>query len=161
MNKYSLNTQDDDFDFLLIGLVCSENQYYIVNAVNEVLKINLYLSDYLPFNLKGGKLFKFSLYRFLDEELGIDYHLISNTSNFDEPTLEQKKTNDLFFNVDVDESVRLIKELPKTDYFLLLKGEELHIYHHKIIDKLKTISEIIQVQTLEPKELQSKRNLIF
>ena len=161
MAKHVLNTSEDDFDFVLIGLVCLENQYHIVNAINEILKTDLRLSDYLPFNLKGGKLFKFSLYKFLDEELGIDYHLIPNTSNFDEPTGSENAGNDLFASVDVDESVKLIKELPKTDYFILLKGEDLHNYQFKIIDKLKLIPEVIQVQSIEAKELQSKRNLIF
>ena len=161
MAKHVLNTSEDDFDFVLIGLVCLENQYHLINAVNDALKINLCLSDYLPFNLKDGKLFKFSLYRFLDEELGIDYHLIPNTSNFDEPDVNENRAEDLFASVDVDESVKLVKELPKTDYFILLKGEDLHNYQFKIIDKLKTIPEIIQVQSIETKELGSKRNLIF
>lgn len=161
MAKYVLNTSDDDFDFVLIGLVCLENQYHVTNAVNEALKINLALSDYLPFNLKDGKLFKFSLYHFLDEALGIDYYLIPNTSNFEEPNINDVKSNDLFGGFDVDESVKLIKELPKTDYFILLKGEDLHNYQFKIVDKLKTIQDVIQVQTIEPNELSSKRNLIF
>jgi hypothetical protein len=159
--KYVLNTSDDDFDFVLIGLVCLENQYHVINAVNEALKINLILSDYLPFNLKDGKLFKFSLYHFIDEALGIDYYLIPNTSNFEEPNINETKSDDLFGGFDVDESVKLIKELPKTDYFILLKGEDLHNYQFKIVDKLKTIQDVIQVQTIEPNELSSKRNLIF
>ncbi len=161
MAKHVLNTNEDDFDFVLIGLVCLENQYHIINAVNDALKINLTLNDFLPFNLKDGKLFKFSLYRFLDEELGIDYYLIPNTSNFDEPDVNGNSNNDLFASIDVDESVKLVKELPKTDYFILLKGEDLYNYQFKIIDKLKTIPEMIQVQSIEPKELTSKRNLIF
>ncbi|MDO9000421.1 MAG: IPExxxVDY family protein [Bacteroidota bacterium] len=161
MAKHTLNTTDEDFDFVLIGLVCLENQYHVISNVNQALKINLVLSDYLPFNLKGGKLFNFSLYHFLDEAMGIEYSLIPNTSNFDEPDTNQNKTKDLFAEIDVDESVKLIKELPKTDYFILLKGEDLHNYRYKIIDLLKTIPDIIQVQSIEASELASKRNLIF
>lgn len=161
MAKHFLNTADDDFDFMLLGIVCLENQYHVVSAINDVLKINLCLSDYIPFNLKGGKLFKFSLYHFIDEELGLDYFFIPNTSNFEEPNVNVIPGNDLFAGVDVDESVKLVKELPKTDFFLILKGEELHNYSHKVIEKLKTIEEIIQVQTIEPNDLPSKRNLIF
>lgn len=161
MAKYILNTTEEDFDFVLIGIVCLENQYHIINAINDAVKINLVLSDYLPFNLKDGKLFKFSLYHFSDEALGIEYHLIPNTSNFDESNINEQTTNDLFGSVDVDESVKLIKELPKTDYFIILKGEDLHNYQFKIVDKLKTIQEILQVQIIEANELVSKRNLIF
>lgn len=161
MAKIVLNTSEDYFDFMLFGIVCQENQYHIVSAINQYLKINLCLSDFLPFNLKDGKLFNFSLYSFQDEDLGITFQLIPNNSNFEEPNINDIKSNDLFAEVDVDESVKLIKELPKTDYFLLVKGEDIHNYQSKIIDKLKLIPEIIQVQFIEAKELTSKRNLIF
>ena len=161
MAKIVLNTSEDYFDFMLFGIVCLENQYHIVSAINQHLKINLCLSDFLPFNLKDGKLFNFSLYSFQDEDLGITFQLIPNNSNFEEPNINDIKSNDLFAEVDVDESVKLIKELPKTDYFLLVKGEDIYNYQSKIIDKLKLIPEIIQVQFIEANELNSKRNLIF
>ncbi len=161
MAKIILNTSEDYFDFMLFGIVCQENQYHIVSAINQYLKINLCLTDFLPFNLKDGKLFNFSLYSFQEEDLGITFQLIPNHSNFEEPNINDIKSNDLFAEVDVDESVKLIKELSKTDYFLLVKGEDIHIYQTKIIDKLKLISEIIQVQFIEANELTSKRNLIF
>jgi hypothetical protein len=161
MAKHVLNTNDDDLDFVLIGISCLESQYVVASLIDNVLKINLSLSDYVPFNLKEGRIFKFSLYRFLDEELGLEYFFIPNTSNFEEPNMNIANTGNLFAGLDVDESVKLIKELPKTDYFLILKGEDLHNYQFKIIDKLKSRSEIIQIQAIEPQELASRRNLIF
>lgn len=161
MAKYILNTSDDDLDFVLIGITCLENQYIITALIDEVVKTKLVLSDYIPFNLKEGRIFKFSLYAFTDEELGLDYYFIPNNSNFEEPNSNGSSANDLFAGIDVDESVKLIKELPKTDYFLILKGEDLHNYQYKIIEKLKTLPEIIQLQAIEPQDLPSKRNLIF
>jgi hypothetical protein len=161
MAKYVLNTNDDAADFVLIGITCSEDQYTIISLLDSALKIKFFLSDYIPFNLKDNKLFKFSLYRFPDEELGLEYFFIPNTSNFEEPNINASVGNDLFAGLEVDESVRLIRELPKTDYFMLLKGEDLHNYQYKIIDKLKTLPEIIQIQAIEPSELPSRRNLIF
>ena len=67
----------------------------------------------------------------------------------------------MFAGIGVDERVKLIKELPKTDYFLILKGEELHTFRFKIMECLKTIPEIVQLQAIEPNDLASKRNLIF
>lgn len=144
-------------------------------ALDRTLKIKLFLSDYIPFNLKEGRIFKFSLFRFPDEELGLEYFFIPNTSNFEVPTdfgvsaqpnaigtnANVEQNNDLFAGLDVDQSIKLIKELPKTDYFLILKGEDLHTHQYKIIDKLKTLSEIIQIQAIEPQDLPSRRNLIF
>jgi hypothetical protein len=54
-----------------------------------------------------------------------------------------------------------VKELPQTDYFIIVKGEDLHYYQFKITEKLKTLSEVLQVQTIEAIDLPSKRNLIF
>jgi len=164
--KYVLNTSEDDLDFVLIGISCLENQYSLAALIDDALKIKLFLSDYVPFNLKEGRIFKFSLYRFLDEELGLEYFFIPNSSNFEVPVaigtnLNNTNTGDLFEGMDVDESVKLIKELPKTDYFLILKGEDLHNYQFKIMDKLKSFPEIIQIQAIEPHDLPSKRNLIF
>lgn len=161
MAKHVLNIQEDDLDFVVIGISCLENQYFVSALIDNALKINLFLSDYVPFNLKEGRIFKFSLFRFMDEELGLEYFFIPNTSNFEEPNMNASGKNDLFADIDVDESTKLIKELPKTDYFLILKGEDLHNYQFKIIDKLKACPEIIQVQAIEPYELPSRRNLIF
>ena len=161
MAKHFLNTNDEDFEFVLIGIISAENQYSMISRINDALGINLYLSDYIPFHLKESRLFKFSLFRFVDEELNLEYCFIPNTSNFDEPSTNTANQNDLFSGLDIDESTKLIKELPKTNYFLILKGESLHTYEHKIMDRLKNIPEIIQLQAIEPNELPSRRNLIF
>ncbi len=133
----------------------------MLSRVNDVLQTDLRLSDYVPFNLKDGKVFKFSLFHFMDEELGLEYFLVPNTSNFEEPNNSASAQHDLFKGLEVEESVRLVKELPKTDYFVILKGEDIHQYQFKVLDKLKTIEEVIQVQTIEANDLPSKRNLIF
>lgn len=161
MAKHVLNIGYENFDFILIGLSCSENQYVLANKISDVLNISFYLSDYIPFHLKEGKLFNFSLYRFIDEELGLDYFFIPNTSNFEGINPNAVFENDLFGEVQVDETVRLIKELPKTDYFLILKGESAHVQQFKIIEALKQLTEIIQLQVIQANELASKRNLIF
>lgn len=161
MAKHFLHTTDEDFDFVLIGITCPENQYRVVSLINDALGLEFYLSDYLPYNLKEGNLFKFSLFRFIDEELRLEYFFVPNVSNNDEPKVNEFDPDDLFAGIGVDERVKLIKELPKTDYFLILKGEELHTFRFKIMECLKTIPEIVQLQAIEPNDLASKRNLIF
>ena len=162
MAKHVLQNNDDEIDFVLIGLSSSENQYVLVSLVDRTLNISLRLSENIPFALKDSKLFHFSLYHFLDEEIGLEYFFISNSSNFEEPNPNMGgSANDLFSGVEIDESVKLIKELPKTDYFLILKGEDLHNYQYKIIQRLKSLPEIIQIQAIEPIDLPSRRNLIF
>ncbi|MBI2720673.1 MAG: IPExxxVDY family protein [Bacteroidetes bacterium] len=161
MAKYTLTGNSHDLDFVLIGISSAENQYSIVSHINNALGIDLVLSDNVPFNLKDGKLFYFSLYKFVSEEMGLEYYLTPNTSNFDSAAADKWSENNLFADLNVDESTRLVKELPKTDYFLILKGEELHLFQFKIMDLLKSIKEIIQLQNIEPNDLPSKMNLIF
>lgn len=162
MARHYLHTSSEDFDFVLVGITSAENQYRMVSLVNDVLGTDLFLSDYLPLTLKDGKLFRFSLFRYVDEELRLEYYLVPNTSNFDEPFANNNEPDtDLFGALGVEESVRLVKELPKTDYLLLIKGEDLIAARYKIMERLKEISEIVQLQAIEPGELPSKRNLIF
>jgi hypothetical protein len=144
-----------------------------VSSVNSVLDIDLSLSDQIPYNLKEGKLFYFSLYHYLSEEFGLEYYLIPNSSNFEAPNINggfaKEREEDLFGGADlfseshagVEEKTRLIKELPKTDYFILLKGEDLHLFRFKIMDRLKSVSSFLQVQNIEPRDLPSRMNLVF
>ena len=161
MAKYLLNTNEEELIFTLIGITCSEDQYRLISLINDQLNINLVLSDYLPLITKDDRVFKFSLFKFIDEDLRLEYNLIPNTSNFEEPKLSNSQMTDLFSGFNLEESSKLIKELPKTDYFLILKGDETHLFQFKIIEKLKNINEIIQIQTIEQHDLSSKKNLIF
>jgi hypothetical protein len=160
MAKYTLNSSDDELDFALTGITCAEEQYTATALIDLALGIQLQLSDYIPLALKDTKLFSFSLYRYYDEAMGLEYNFIPNLSNFDPPNAA-KESNDLFSTVEVEERVRLIKELPKTDYFLLLKGEDILNYQFRIVEKLRATAGILQVSTIEAQELPSKRNLIF
>ncbi|MBA3663455.1 MAG: IPExxxVDY family protein [Bacteroidetes bacterium] len=161
MAKHTLNTSSDDLDFVLIGITSAENQYSLVTSINRAIGIDLALGDNIPYNLKGGKLFYFSLFRYVSEEMGLEYFLIPNASNLEINRDDGAGAGDLFSEHTVEESTRLVKELPKTDYFIILKGEDLHLFQFKIIENLKTIQEIIQVQNIEPNDLPSKMNLVF
>lgn len=160
MAKYVLNNSDEDLDFALIGISCAEEQYSVAATIESALTISLQLSDYVSLALKDNKVFNFSLYTCVDEDLSLEYCFIPNLSNFDPPNINQT-SGDLFSDIQVEERVRLIKELPKTDYFLLLKGEETTTYQFRIFDKLRLCPEFLQVTLIEPKDLPSKRNLIF
>lgn len=161
MAKHVLHSSDEDFEFVLIGINCPEDQYRMIHLLNQALFVELEYNSMLTLKLKENKLFQFSLYHYPDEELRLDYFFLPNTSNFEEPKESSSTPLDLFGEMEVEERVKLIRELPKTDYFLILKGDALHNSQFKIIDSLKSIPEIIQVQLLEANDLPSKRNLIF
>jgi hypothetical protein len=162
MAKYTLD-KPDDFNFLLYGIVCPENQYVLVNAINASLHIDLCLEEYIDLSHRIGKDFKFSFYSYLDEEFNLEYNLLPNRSNFTSKENLQDNGEDLFslFNENVDESSRLIPELTKTDYLLLIKGDEFYHFSHKISEALKTVPEIVAIQEVVPEKLNSRSNLIF
>ena len=122
---------------------------------------NLFLNSLATVSLQN-KVFSFSLFSFLDEDLGIDYVFIPNLSNFEtQSTLNVINENNLFKDQVIEEQVRLLNELPKTDYLIMLKGEDVINYRFKISEQLKKRNAIIQLQNIEPSTLASKRNLIF
>ncbi len=158
--KHNLLSTDGDFDFVLFGITCLQSTYEVVSKINEHLQIDLCLQSILPYNLKGGKLFNFCLFDYYDEHFNLHYNFIPNASN-SEDAFNSSPSTDLFTEQNIEESVRLIKELPKTDYFLIIKGEELHLSQFKILEKLKQEESFIQLQTIEIDDLPSKRNLVF
>jgi hypothetical protein len=70
-------------------------------------------------------------------------------------------SNDLFASQAVEERARLIKELPKTDYFLIVRGESLEIYEYKVVEVLKGVADFTQIQQIQVDELKNASNLIF
>jgi hypothetical protein len=161
--KHVLHNDPDEFNFLLFGIASSENQYVLASSINSALGIDLQLSDYIDLSHRMGKDFKFSFYNYLDEEFNLEYNLIPNKSNNVAKEDGAGKNDDLFsaFNENVDESSRLIPELTKTDYLLLIKGDEHYNFTYKITDALKKINEIISLQEIVPDKLSNKNNLIF
>jgi hypothetical protein len=82
--KHVLNIAAEELDFFLIGIACPEDQYRTISMINETLGTDLTLSNYIPFNLRSGKIFNFSLYSYTDNELGIQYEVVPNSSNFED-----------------------------------------------------------------------------
>lgn len=163
MAKHVLNTLEEDFNFLLYGLSTAENQYYIVSLLNDTLNINLSLDNYIDLSHRMNKDFKFSMYSFLDEKFMLEFILIPNKSNYVAKEQNTDAENDLFsmFNEEVDESSKLIPELKRTDYLLMIKGEENYKYEYRINERLKTLKKIVTVQEIVPDTLSNKNNLIF
>jgi hypothetical protein len=156
-----LHSGGEELDFVLFGIVSQENQYRAVSLLEDALKSEFRLSEYIPYNLKQGRLFRFSLYNASDRDLSLEYFFIPNTSNFEESKEAGATGGDLFSGVDVEEQIRLVKELPKTDYFLIVKGEQAQANRHALLGALSAIPSFVRVQSIEPRELQSGRNLVF
>lgn len=156
-----LNINEEDFEFALLGLSILKDQYETAISINDTLLIRLELNNNFSLALKDNKLFSFSLFTYVDKEFGIEYLLIPNASNFEEPNINTAGNTDLFAEVAVEERSLLVKELPKTDYFLILKGEEIEGHKHKVIQRIKTMADLLSVQLIDVSELPSRSNLVF
>ena len=156
-----LNINEEDYEFALLGLSILKDQYETAISINETLLIRLELNNHFSLALKDNKLFRFSLFSYLDKEFGIEYLLVPNASNFEEPNINTAGNADLFSEIAVEERSLLVKELPKTDYFLILKGEEIEGHKHKVIQRIKTMNDLLSVQLIDVSELPSRSNLVF
>lgn len=162
MAKHVLHNDVNLFDFVLIGISSVEDQYVIVNNINETLHIDLALSHNLRSASKGSDLFDFSVYGFIDEDLGLEYYVIPNKSNH-RPKQKAGPAIDLFTDSkqNIEQSILLINELPRTNYFFLLKGESALHEQYNIFTLLRKIECIEQVHEIIPEKLASRNNLIF
>jgi hypothetical protein len=160
MAKHTLNSNDEDLDFEAISITCAEELYTTVALIDAALGIELQLAEHIAFTLKADKLFRFALFQHVDEDLGIEYNLIPNLSNFEAGT-EMTAGNDLFSQEKVEERTRLIRELPRTDYFLILKGAGTSHAALQMMDLLRRCPELTQVNQITVLDLPSRRNLIF
>ncbi len=162
MAKHILHNDANLFDFVLIGIASGEDQYVIINNINQALNIDLALGQNLRSASKNSDLFEFSVYTYLDEELGLEYFVVPNKSNF-KPKQKTGPAYDLFAESKqvIEQSILLINELPHTNYFLLLKGDSAIHEQYEVFKLLRQIECIEQVHEVIPDKLQSKNNLIF
>lgn len=162
MAKHFLHSDVNLFDFVLIGISSVEDQYVMVNNINEGLNIDLALSQTLRSASKDTELFDFSVYGFIDEDLGLEYYVLPNKSNH-RPKQKVGTALDLFTDTkqNIEQSILLINELPRTNYFLILKGASAIHEQYKVFSLLRKIDCIDQVHEIIPDKLQSKNNLIF
>lgn len=158
MAKHVLNIQQNVFDFILLGINCNENQYRVLSLLNDTLDLELALGNYIPLNL-DNQIFNFSLFRFTDDILRIEYFFIPNLSNYN-PENKSEEQN-LFAEMRIDTRARLVKELPETDFFLIIKGEEMHGLGERIKERLKKVKELLNIQIIQVEDLPSRNNLIF
>ncbi|MBK7817772.1 MAG: hypothetical protein IPJ60_09630 [Sphingobacteriaceae bacterium] len=67
----------------------------IINNINAMLNIELSLTQNLRSASKNSDLFDFSVYSYIDEELGLEYCVVPNKSNF-KPKQKNAPSYDLF-----------------------------------------------------------------
>ncbi len=132
-------SEEDKFDFMLIGIVCQHRDYRLCIALNKKFELNLMKqNEYTVFNNKRMEDHGFSFYEFINEE-DDRFNLISNKS--------QKGF--------------LIPEQKQIDYLFLLRLIRSQMEEMEILSGLKEIPIVLGAYKLEPHKLKSRDNLVF
>lgn len=140
MSKTVLKIDDEDqFDFILIGISCQHKDYRLCHELNTALTLSLKReNDYEIFNGKRMEQVRFPFYRFLTKE-DDNYYLLANKGK---PGF-------------------LVPEQKQIDYFFIIRENVKRIDELELINRLKELKIIMGIFKLEPKNLKSRENLLF
>lgn len=161
---YSLDiVPEEHFDFDLFSITCTESVYRVIHELNGDLDIDLQLNELLDYTHKEGEDFYFPVYTYHHEALNIEFHLLQNQTSFQPTSKKKAQAQDLFAG-EVEQSTRLMPELDKTDYFLLIKGDNRYLYNHTILEAIqqnKSFTAVYELFMEDIRDKKSRTNLLF
>ncbi len=132
-------TNEGDYDFILIGIVCQHRDYRLCHELNRSVDLVMTKKDdYSVFSNKRMEDQAFSFYEFINEE-GDRYNLISNKCS----------------------KGILLPEQKLLDYLFMVRPDKTRIDENELIAKIKTTNVILGVYRLDILKLKSKDNLLF
>ena len=132
-------SNDDEYDFLLIGIVCQQKDYRLCHELNHRLHLDLKRQkDYEIMNNKRMKTSAFPFFQYANKDKDV-YNVFAN------------KGKDDF----------LIPEQRSIDFLLLIKENFRRLIEQELINAIKEIPIVLGAYSIEVKKLKSKENLIF
>lgn len=140
-----------DEEFSLVGIHTSLEDYALVYALNEVLKIRLKRSAE---DLSFASSISYPFFEWKDELYDHNWALLTNTCI----TSKETKPNDLFPEELSYTSHQLVPEHKEVNYLLKMDDYELN---SALLKKIKAIPKVITAYAIETEKLKSKPNLIF
>ena len=162
MPKYVLDAEYD-YDFSLLAISAHVPDYKMCIEINRVLNVELERDISIELSNKTTNTpLLFSCFSYQDEEEQTDFILLSNkSSNAVAASAKTISTPSLFDNNREDIKFLLVPELAQTDFLFMLKADNHAERIYNIQNKLKTITFVLSVQTIDIETLQSKKNLII
>lgn len=129
-----------EYDFILFGIVCHEKDYRFVWSVNNTLPGEFSKDEDILIREKNeSAATPFSVFRYPDEEMHTDYYILLNKN----------------------EGKYLVPEHKKADYLFMIKGELLEDLKETVLQKLRSLSQVLMVYEIDAASLRSKQHLIF
>ncbi|HEA31025.1 hypothetical protein LCGC14_2351870 [marine sediment metagenome] len=146
-----------EYDFSLIAIHCSLEDYRIAYFLNRHLGIHLQRrAQDVDFKKQGYEAL-FSLFTFEDSRNYRSYTLVGNNCKVKHPCSADDEG--LFKTQENFKLINLIPELRKTDFFLKLESDTLT--PKTILAQINQIPQVVTAYTVDVNQLKSKRNLIF
>jgi hypothetical protein len=124
-----------DFDFCLIGIVCSEKDFRLCWMLNNQSGWKMAKTEDHASSAGNHSLFMFS-----EEELMREFYLIVNKS---------------------DSGKLLVEEHQHTDYFVIIKGEISDEEKKYFAEQIKKLGNVSAAYLIDAGALKSKQNLIL
>ncbi len=146
-----------EYDFSLIAIHCSLEDYRIAYYLNKHLGIQLQRKTKDVDFKKEGHEALFSLFTFEDSKNYRSYTLVGNRCRVEHPFLEDNIS--LFTTQENFKLINLIPELKKTDFFLKLESDT--TTPKTILTQINEIPQVVTAYAVNVNKLKSKRNLIF
>ena len=129
-----------DLDFLLIAITSPLKDYRLCYLVNKFLNVNFTKIADLSVEIHPGtEPVLFSRYQYNTEPTDTDFYFIANKGT----------------------EGHLLPEMPRADYFLLIKNYMDEKDFEGVLSGLNKIPEIVAAVKIDPKKIKSRENLLF
>lgn len=157
MKVHKLDIDDfSEIDYDLIAINTTIEDYLLAFNINQVLKLTLSRQKNDIISTNNAKEVRFSRYGFEDENQDLYWSLVQNQKWID--TAE----NNFSLFEQVQQKVYLLPEFKNVDYFLKIEGSEFDNNEiQDILFRIKKITNVSAVFTVDTDNLKSKNNLIF
>lgn len=130
---------DEEFDFILIGIICQHRDYRLCHELNRKLEINLVREDDYEVHIsKRMNPALFSFFKFENEE-NDKYYIFEN-----------KGMHSIF-----------IPEQKKIDFFLMIRESFQRQSHTELVNTIKQIPIVLQAFALNPLTLKNREYFLL
>lgn len=140
MAKYKLDIEEENDDFLIIGICSHIKDYRITWLINQQLNLELVRSetDLVNWTSAKSKRQSYARFQYHDEQLEADYYLISNNAG----------------------NIKLLPDQKMFDFFLMIKNNN-ELSLPNLVKELMAIPEILTAYAIDSKQIKHKDNIIF
>lgn len=154
--KLVLDDFVEDLSFSLVGIHCNLEDYKLVYLLNKALEVNFKRSEN-DLTFRNG-----ASYSFFEWENEKEHKQWSFVSNIYRQEIKAMGTTGSLFSSEITmQTIPLIPEYKKVNYFLKLSDDMQSVNKTKMLKTIHNIPQVVTAYVIDPEQLMSKGNLIF